>query len=171
MDTPDLLVIIDDHIQTKAIKPYIKVWNYQTWSFLVIWSLRIHEHHVRLRAILFQHWWIFRRYRILSDSLIMHKTTYMRNNCVHFLKAAWSGCEFHQHNELLEEIQISVMVNYSCIRRWWWWWWWIVFVVWLTDGRRLALFLAGTIVRDTHHRESPTRREQVLSLRRTWVQA
>ena len=33
-----------------------------------------------------------------------------------------------------------------------WWWWWIVFVVWLTDKRRLALFPAGTIVRDPHHR-------------------
>ena len=32
------------------------------------------------------------------------------------------------------------------------------FAVWLTDERRLALFPAGTIVRDPHHRESPTRR-------------
>ena len=32
---------------------------------------------------------------------------------------------------------------------------------------RLALFPAGTIVRDPHHRESPTRREQGLNLRRT----
>ena len=30
-------------------------------------------------------------------------------------------------------------------------------MVWLTDERRLALFLAGTIVRDPHHRESLTR--------------
>ena len=30
--------------------------------------------------------------------------------------------------------------------------------LWLTDERRLALFPAGTIVRDLHHRESPTRR-------------
>ena len=43
----------------------------------------------------------------------------------------------------------------------------IVFVLWLTDERRLALFPAGTIVRDPHHRESPTRREQDLNLRRT----
>ena len=42
---------------------------------------------------------------------------------------------------------------------------------WLTDEMRLALFPAGTIVRDPHHRESPTRREQGLNLRRTWVQA
>ena len=42
----------------------------------------------------------------------------------------------------------------------WWWWWWIVFVVWLTDERRLALFPAETIVRDPHHRESLTRRGQ-----------
>ena len=41
------------------------------------------------------------------------------------------------------------------------------FVVWLTDKRRLALFPAGTIVRDPHHRESPARREQGLGLRRT----
>ena len=41
------------------------------------------------------------------------------------------------------------------------------FVVWLTDERRLALFPAGTIVRGPHHRESLTRREQDLNLRRT----
>ena len=40
---------------------------------------------------------------------------------------------------------------------WWWWWWWIVVVVWLTDERRLALFPAGTNVRDLHHCESKTR--------------
>ena len=37
-------------------------------------------------------------------------------------------------------------------------WWWIVFVVWLIGERRLALFPTGTIVRDPHHRETPTRR-------------
>ena len=45
------------------------------------------------------------------------------------------------------------------------------FVIWLTNQRRLVLFPAGTIARDPHHRESPTRREQGLNLRRTWVQA
>ena len=40
---------------------------------------------------------------------------------------------------------------------------------WPTKG--VALFPAGTIVRDPHHCESPTRREQDLSLRRPWVQA
>ena len=48
----------------------------------------------------------------------------------------------------------------ATFQRWWRWWWWIVFVVWLTDERRSALFRAGTIVRDPHHREAPTRREQ-----------
>ena len=42
-----------------------------------------------------------------------------------------------------------------------------VFVVWLTDERRLALFPAGIIVRDPHHRESPTSHEQGSNLRRT----
>ena len=34
------------------------------------------------------------------------------------------------------------------------------FVVWLRDERCLVLFPVGTIVRDPHHRESLTRREQ-----------
>ena len=33
----------------------------------------------------------------------------------------------------------------------------------MTDERRLVLFPVGTIVRDPHHRESTTRREQNLS--------
>ena len=35
----------------------------------------------------------------------------------------------------------------------------------------LALFPAGTILRDLQHGESPTHREQDLDVRRTWVQA
>ena len=45
------------------------------------------------------------------------------------------------------------------------------FVVWLTGKRCLVLFPAGTIARDAHHREFPTRRMQDLNRRRTWVQA
>ena len=41
------------------------------------------------------------------------------------------------------------------------------FVVYLTGEKRIALFPAGTTVRDPHRRESPTRREQDLNLRRT----
>ena len=37
-------------------------------------------------------------------------------------------------------------------------------VVWFTDERRVALFPAGIIVRDPHHCESPTRREQDMNL-------
>ena len=40
------------------------------------------------------------------------------------------------------------------------------FVVWLTNEQRLVLFPAGTIIRDPHHRESPTCREQGLNLLR-----
>ena len=43
------------------------------------------------------------------------------------------------------------------------------FVVWLTDERCLALIPARSIVRDPHHRESPTCRRQGLNMRRTWV--
>ena len=35
-----------------------------------------------------------------------------------------------------------------------------------TDERGLALFPAGTMVRDSHNHESPTRREQDFNLRR-----
>ena len=41
------------------------------------------------------------------------------------------------------------------------------FMVCLTDEKRLALFSAGTIVRDCHYRESLTRWEQDLNLERT----
>ena len=41
------------------------------------------------------------------------------------------------------------------------------FVVWLTEEWYLALFPVGTIVRDPHYRESPTRREQGLNECRT----
>ena len=47
----------------------------------------------------------------------------------------------------------------------------IVFEVWSTDERRLALFPAWTIVRDSPHREPPSRRKQELNLYRTCVQA
>ena len=42
----------------------------------------------------------------------------------------------------------------------WWWWLRIVFVVWLTEEKRLALFPAETIARNPHHRESQIRDEQ-----------
>ena len=43
----------------------------------------------------------------------------------------------------------------------------MIFVIWLTDERRLALFPAGTTVRDPHHGESLTHHEQDLNLCRT----
>ena len=64
----------------------------------------------------------------------------------------------------LDEELVMCYLGRSCKQREWWWWWWIIFVVWLTDERRLALFPAGTIVRDPYHRESPTRRDQGLNL-------
>ena len=50
---------------------------------------------------------------------------------------------------LMEMIMIMMMVIFLC-------------VVWLTNERHLVLFPAGTIVRDPHHRKSPTRRKQDL---------
>ena len=45
------------------------------------------------------------------------------------------------------------------------------FVEWLIDKRRLILFPAGTIVRESHHSKSLTYGVQDLDLRRTRVQA
>ena len=45
-----------------------------------------------------------------------------------------------------EDLQrISYRDHVGSSVRWWWWWRWIVFVVWLTDERRLVLFPARTI--------------------------
>ena len=63
--------------------------------------------------------------------------------------------------QFVQDLQFKTVMSWNSQRKKeciFWWWWWIVFVVWLTDERRLALFPAGTIVRDLHHRESPTRR-------------
>ena len=62
-------------------------------------------------------------------------------------------------------MEYKIYSNITCPMRgwswwWWWWWWWIVFVVWLTDERCLALFPARTTARNPHYRESPTRGEQ-----------
>ena len=82
----------------------------------------------------------------------------MQNNSVdksifHFLGARiWAPMPVYQYENCSGYV-IGHMRNLW----WWWWWWWIVFVVWLTDERRLALFPAGTIVRDPYHRKSEFR--------------
>ena len=43
----------------------------------------------------------------------------------------------------------------------------MVFVVWSTKEKRLALFPAGTIVKYPHHHKSLTRSEQGLNLQKT----
>ena len=39
--------------------------------------------------------------------------------------------------------------------------WGFVFMVWLTDEGRLALFLAGPIVRNPYHRKPPTAKSRI----------
>ena len=75
----------------------------------------------------------------------------------HFFKCFFC-CSRMVYNSLVS-LMMTMMMIMNC------------FLVWLTGERHLALFPAGTIVRDPHHRESPTRREQDLNLRRAWVQA
>ena len=93
----------------------------------------------------------------------------------------WINFFIYDHSIILIYGVGSTFIMAITVKRWWkillwespwWWWWWIVFVVvWFPDERWLALFPAGTIVRDPHHHEPQTRREQGLNLRRIWVQA
>ena len=46
-----------------------------------------------------------------------------------------------------------------------------IMMILLTDEKRLALFLAATIIWRPHHRDSSTRRERDLNLYRPWLQA
>ena len=87
--------------------------------------------------------------------------------------------KIHRRNKLIYNYRVGLAGHgWTCLKYFKmldqqveWWWWWIVFVVWLTDKRRLALFPSGIIVRDPHHLESLTRRERDLNLCRTSVQA
>ena len=78
------------------------------------------------------------------------------------------GCSFYIKNKLKSEIfndkkkfvnknvfLMMMMMMMNC------------FIVWLIEERRLALFPAGSIVRDPHHSKSPARHEVGLNLRRT----
>ena len=81
-------------------------------------------------------------------------------------------CHFIQTNRT---IIINIPTKYHVIRCWYFFISFSsdinCFVVWLINERSLALFPVGTIVKDPHHRESLSRREKDLNLRRTWVQA
>ena len=90
----------------------------------------------------------------------MVETTYLITSCkaiimllkfltTFFLKKHWSK----------RRLQVS----------WYWRWRWIVFVVWMTEEKRLALLPAGTIFRDPHYRESPRCCEPILGLCWTFV--
>ena len=63
--------------------------------------------------------------------------------------------ELKSDSDLYSEDDDDELINYFC-------------GMVLTDERRLALFQPGPLS-DPHHRESPTRREQGLSLHRTCV--
>ena len=65
----------------------------------------------------------------------------------------WPVAGFHY--DALVSLHCSILYYYLIFLHVWWWWW-IVFVVWLTNERRLVLFPARTIVRDPHHGKSPT---------------
>ena len=77
-----------------------------------------------------------------------------------FRKVGEGGSNYviHPDNFLIYKCSYNVVLEYEfCgFKVEEWWWWWIVFVVWLTDKRHLTLFPARTILRDPHHRESPT---------------
>ena len=74
--------------------------------------------------------------------------------------------EYNSYNEKLNEkkfrFPFALMMMKMMMMNW--------FCGMVDQRKAPALIPAGTIVRDLHHCESSTRREQNLSLRRTWVQ-
>ena len=88
-----------------------------------------------------------------------------------FLSGLWCQLDWQSRRKrYMKRLSVKAeMENWGT--KWGKWWWWIFFVVWLTSGRRFALFLAETIVKDPHHLESPTHCVQDLNLHRTWAQA
>ena len=60
-------------------------------------------------------------------------------------------CLFDSH-KMVEVISLKIGQQFSQRLAIWWWWWWLVFVVWLTDERRLWLISS----RDHCQRFSPS---------------
>ena len=70
----------------------------------------------------------------------------------------------------IESMKLGAMPVHHCRKTlilvtfgwWWWWWWWWIDELFLRNGwptkEVYALFPAETIVRDSHHRKSPTPR-------------
>ena len=68
----------------------------------------------------------------------------------------YSVCNKH----LAHYLQDKICGKPDCVE------WWIVFAEWLTEERRIVWYPAGTIIRDSHHRKSPTHR-----VSRIWIYA
>ena len=72
---------------------------------------------------------------------------------------------FSRLYETIQKMYCKIILFFCCWWWWWWWrwWWWFVFVVWLTNERRLAIFSAGPL-------SEILTIDQNLNLRRTRVQ-
>ena len=177
--------------------PYVKFFKKQKRGLeLVFLRYFLHAFWRKIfRTLYFINWlnsiaWLSLLFEILGDTctviiccLVCGVIKFEINHCVLTMPFFYLTKSQHKNVKILRTKRgftkkykaFFIILKGVSIDRWWWWWWWwwqwIVFVVWLTDERHLALFPAGTIVRDPPHRESPTRREQGLNLRRTWVQA
>ena len=94
METKDLLVIIVEYVRNHGMIPYKLLKIARSEAFLYFTVCEYTSTLYASRSFRFN---IINWHRILPSRL-MCNTTYMKNDCVHFLKATWSGCEFHQHN-------------------------------------------------------------------------
>ena len=102
---------------------------------------------------------------ILRHFTTSPKSTELLNNALDALEK-WT---MYMHL-IGDQLEWLVFCMHTCMHAWWWWWWGIVFVVWLTGKRRLALFPTRTIVRDPHHYEFPTCPKQDLNHSKIWIQ-
>ena len=109
----------------------------------------------KLILINFSRWSIFIQHRIYSMKEIV--CCWVNIFFIRFQNIVPVYIKVIQHKIFVVKIWPVPFINIRFIRKWIskWWWWWIAVVVWLTDKRCLALFPAGTIIRDPHHHESP----------------
>ena len=98
----------------------------------------------------------------------MHENMRYRMQENGFWKVSWTHIQERSSDSRVKHKKKIINVAgfdsvYDVLEDNYFWWWLIVFVVWLTNKRRLGLFPAGTTARNSHHGKSPTR-EQGLKL-------
>ena len=70
--------------------------------------------------------------------------------CKYTINTNWNKCKlksvFGIWGNISDLFVITAFAAMPFLKRTWWWWrWWIIFVIWLTDKRRLPYFQPGPL--------------------------